>query len=262
MSVLTSIRISRGLLGSALMLIAARGLAQPSQPPQDPRPPPITSAPETHSENQAPSTQAPVAPSPDIANMNPAYGPPMGPAFNAPQVAVPGGEETPSWYTDKGNSPYFDVFAAYGWNHPSYSFNASFFNLYVHDADSPVGFHVRFLAPGFLEFHPQTFHADGTSTPSRKRTFTLDVVDPLLRVYIYGPVFLSLGTDLGMSFHNGLVAQLDFLGGLGFSYAGWGLEAGWRATKLPHEDTTIGGKEFTYDQYAPQVYLAVETNLP
>ena len=114
---------------------------------------------------------------------------------------------------------------------------------------------------GALSFERRVFAADGSSSVDRRTTFVLDIIDVIPRLYIAGPVFLAFGVDFGLSFYDGPVPFVDFHGGLGFEYGGWGLESGVRTIRLPKDVRIIDGKEYSDSGYGVQLYAGIETNL-
>lgn len=241
-----------------VLLLAADTAAQDAQPPpaEEPQPaPPQPTAPETITPEPSPADSA-AAP---IANTDPAYGPPE--AAFAPPTAYAGDGVEPGWYVDKEDDPYWDLTGAWDWEHDAYLATLCFLNMYLHDDDDDFGFHGRFLALGALTFERRLIADDGSVERERKWTFVLEVFDAFMRAYLAGPVFLSLGPSFGVAFYDSLVPTLDFQGGLGFQYGGWGLEAGLRSSRLPREVVVVGGQELARIGYAPMVYVNIETNI-
>jgi len=162
---------------------------------------------------------------------------------------------------DKRNRPYLDIVGAWGPANTSYLSTVSFLSLYLHDRGDLVGLHARALAPGMLTFERSRVSVDATPSRDRKYAFVMELIDPSVRFYA-GPFFLAAGFDFGLTFYDGLVPTLDGQTGVGFEYAGWGLEGGVRSSRLPRKVTVLDGREFVYTKYGAQIYLAVETNIP
>lgn len=269
----TSLSLLAGLSVVPVLLFATEAAAQVSpaprevvfhgtedQPPdQTPAPPPVATEPGSATPAAPDAAYDPAASEP-VANTDVSSGPPQEEEAFPEDPNEEDGES--SGYVHKEDAPYVDVLGAWGWRKGAYLVTATPLNMYMHDDGDTLGFHARFLALGVLGFEQRSIAPDGSEESRKwKTTFVFELIDPGLRVYFAPSVFFAFTVNLGAAFYDGLVPTLGVQSGFGFEYGGWGLEAGVRTSRLPHEATVVNGETFFQDSYSFPVYLAIETNL-
>lgn len=247
-----------GILGSALLLMPSIAAAQTKfkAPESEPEPQPAFTPPKGEDASSAAPEQEDGAESELLANTDPESGPPADLLdTEAPASDGRGG------YVRKDDSPYVDVFGAWGWSNNSYLVTICPLNMHLGSPTSVLGFHGRFLAFGVMSFEQHNIAEDGTTSDERRTTFVLELFNPGLRAYFAGPFFWAFNVPFGMAFYDALVPTLDLQSGLGFDYDGWGLEAGLRSSRVPRGQVIVNSEKFLRDEYGLLVYLALETNI-